>query len=371
MADDGQVSNKSYQQSLIVATTVTTAFGGIATILRTLGRCLIVRKMGWDDWLMMFGTILTFGYLFEILYGIRFGIGHHDSNLDPKNFEPLLVIFFATEITYALIVVVIKLSILFFYLRLVSVEGFFRTAVKVTICILIISAIQAEIVTLTQCIPFHKIYDATGTVKGKCINTTAYFYFLASSNVVIDIWILVLPIKTLSNIKRPKREKMILYAVFGAGIFSCISGIVRLYTIGKFTKSKDPFYDAIPINIWSFIEINAGIVCASVPAMKPLFTSTKHSIHTHSGTPYSQRYRTHNSIPLSGTEPRPQLGDRAEAHGYSIETGGRTGSQERIVQTGIEYEREFSVQEHYIELTPSQKKKKEEEITVELTDLSS
>ncbi|RFU31307.1 hypothetical protein B7463_g4999, partial [Scytalidium lignicola] len=367
---DGHV-NKSQQQALIIATAAATSLGGIATVLRTLGRCLIVRKMGWDDWLMLFGMILTFGYLFEVLYGIRFGIGLHDSNLDPKNYEPLLKIFFATEITYALIVVVIKLSILFFYLRLVSIEGFFRTAVKVTIYVLILSVVQAEIVTLTQCIPFHKIYDASETVKGKCINTTAYFYFLATSNVVMDIWILVLPIKTIANIKRPRKEKFVLYAVFGAGVFSCISGIVRLYTIGKFTRSKDPFYDAIPINIWSFVEINAGIVCASVPAMKPLFTSSKHSIHTHSGTPYSQRYRTHNSIPLSGTEPRPQLGDRAEAHGYSIETGGRTGSQERIVQTGIEYEREFSVQEHYIELTPTQKKKKAEESVVELTDSSS
>lgn len=142
--------------------------------------------------------------------------------------------------------------------------------------------------------------------------------------------------------------------------------IVRLYTIGKFTRSTDPFYDAIPINIWSFVEINAAIICASVPAMKPLFTSAKHSIGTHSGN--TPRYRTHNSIPLSGTEPRPHLGDRREAHGYSIEARGHTGSQERIVQTGIiEYEQEFSVQEHYIELASKQMRKKEEE----LTDVSS
>lgn len=47
---------------------------------------------------------------------------------------------------------------------------------------------------------------------------------LASSNVLMDIWILVLPIKTIMHIRRPKREKYVLYAVFGAGVFSCISG---------------------------------------------------------------------------------------------------------------------------------------------------
>ncbi|KAH8804749.1 integral membrane protein [Xylogone sp. PMI_703] len=359
-------ANKSRQQAMIVVSTVATAIGGIATILRTLGRCLVVRRLGWDDWLMMIGMACTAGYLFEILYGLRFGVGLHGSDINPKHLNSILQIVLCMELTYNLIVVIIKLSILCFYLRLVSVEGFFRTSCKVTIYLLVLSVVQAEIVTLAQCIPFRKIYDSTGTVKGSCINTTAYYYFLAVFNVIMDIWILVLPIKTLTKIKRPRREKFILYVVFGAGIFSCISGIVRLYTVGMFTRSKDPFYDAVPINIWSFVEINAGILCASVPAMKPLFTSGKHSIGTHSGSkPYSQRYRTHNSIPLSGTEPRPHLGDRADAHGFTIEAGGRTGSQERIVPTGIEYEREFSVQEHYIELSPTQKKKDDD-----LTDSS-
>ncbi|RFU35620.1 hypothetical protein B7463_g717, partial [Scytalidium lignicola] len=363
MADDPV--NKSGQRAMIIVLTVTTAFGSIATILRTLGRCVVVRNLGWDDWLMMAGMGVTAGYLFEILYGRRFGIGLHKTDIDPKHLDSALQILLVTELTYSLAVGIIKLSILCFYLRLVSIEGWFRTSVKTTMFILCLSIIQAEIVTLVQCTPFRKIYDSTGKVQGSCINTTAYYYSLAVFNIIMDIWILVLPIKTLIRIKRPRKEKFILFAVFGAGVFSCISGIVRLYTVGKYTRSKDPYYDAVPINIWSFIEINAGIVCASVPAMKPLFTSGKHSIGTHSSSkPYSQRYRTHNnSIPLSSTEPRPHLGDNPDAHGYSIEAGGRTGSQERIVQTGIEYEREFSVQEHYIEMSPMQKKKKEEEST--------
>lgn len=29
------------------------------------------------------------------------------------------------------------------------------------------------------------------------------------------------------------------------------------------------------VNLWSIIEVNIGIVCASVPALKPLFTPDK------------------------------------------------------------------------------------------------
>jgi hypothetical protein len=80
---------------------------------------------------------------------------------------------------------------------------------------------------------------------------------------------LVMPYNTLKSIKRPTRDKIALLAVFGIGAFSCISSMIRLYTIKVFATSEDPFYDGVPINIWSMIEINVAIICASVPGKSP------------------------------------------------------------------------------------------------------
>lgn len=88
---------------------------------------------------------------------------------------------------------------------------------------------------------------------------------MAAINIVVDIWILLLPIRTLKNIKRSRRDKVVLFVIFGVGGFSCISSIIRLYTIKVFATSEDPFFDGVPINIWSMIEINVAVVCASVP----------------------------------------------------------------------------------------------------------
>jgi hypothetical protein len=96
------------------------------------------------------------------------------------------------------------------------------------------------------------------------------------------MWILVMPIRTLTGIKRPKRDKIILMAIFGVGALSCLArlvfddfepvptclhihSIIRLYTIRIYAESKDPFYDGAPINTWSMVEVNIAIVCASVP----------------------------------------------------------------------------------------------------------
>jgi hypothetical protein len=95
--------------------------------------------------------------------------------------------------------------------------------------------------------------------------------------------ILALPIPTLAKVKRNTHQKLALFGVFGAGALSTISSCVRLYTINIYTTSKDPLYDAAPINLWSFIEINLGIACASGPGQYPQtpreFTATNQTLH--------------------------------------------------------------------------------------------
>jgi hypothetical protein len=94
-------------------------------------------------------------------------------------------------------------------------------------------------------------------------------------NILTDFWILALPVRTLWTIHRPNREKVGLIFVFGLGIFSTIASIVRLHSIRIYTESKDPFYDAVPINLWSMIEVNIGIWCATIPALKALISKNQ------------------------------------------------------------------------------------------------
>lgn len=54
-------------------------------------------------------------------------------------------------------------------------------------------------------------------------------------NIVLDIWILVLPLQVLLSIQRPGREKTALLAIFALGGFSCIASIARLYSVRIFT----------------------------------------------------------------------------------------------------------------------------------------
>lgn len=66
-------------------------------------------------------------------------------------------------------------------------------------------------------------------------------------NIVTDVWILALPMRTLVSVKRPTHEKIALIGIFGAGLFSTIVSMIRLNSIHIFTLSSDPFHDAMPV----------------------------------------------------------------------------------------------------------------------------
>lgn len=74
---------------------------------------------------------------------------------------------------------------------------------------------------------------------------------------------------------RPRREKVALFFVFGVGTFAAVASMVRLQTIYKYTLATDPFQQSILINVWSVIEMSVATCCASVSALKPIFSQTQ------------------------------------------------------------------------------------------------
>jgi hypothetical protein len=67
---------------------------------------------------------------------------------------------------------------------------------------------------------------------------------------------------------------------------------VRLYSVGVYTESEDPFFDSVPINTWSMVEINVGILCASIPATKALFSKSQRSRTQNGSYQYHSRERS-------------------------------------------------------------------------------
>ncbi|KAK0620834.1 integral membrane protein [Immersiella caudata] len=293
------------QDELVNTTIIFTTLSVLIVLVRTYLRAVVIRKFGYDDATILVALFFCVAYLVEILLTKNNGIGHAITTLSLDNMLNLIKITLAIQCTYYGAVNFIKFSILCMYLRF-AVTTTLRKACYGMIGFHVLFLIVCLAVTLAQCQPLHRMWDLTGTVAGSCINTTAFFYFTSGTNIITDIIIFALPIKTLLGIQRPRKEKIALVGIFGIGTFATIVAIVRLHTIYTYTLAVDPFQQSILVNLWSVIEINVAVICASAPALKPLFSpkalsDARHGSASakHSGYEYHSKGRTGASNKIS------------------------------------------------------------------------
>lgn len=93
----------------------------------------------------------------------------------------------------------------------------------------------------------------------------------AGINTATDFWILLLPIKPLSEIRRLRAEKIALFCIFGAGLFASVASIVRLYSIYIYVSSEDHLRNGLSFLLWCMIEMSVAICCASVTGIRPIW----------------------------------------------------------------------------------------------------
>ncbi|KAH7071742.1 hypothetical protein FB567DRAFT_209900 [Paraphoma chrysanthemicola] len=276
------------RQDVMVGVSVAMTLIGVTCVaLRVYTRGFIVKNMGIEDWTMVAAATLTIVFLLELVAGAKeFKLGFSAMNLTPDQMVSNIQLILAVVVVYKMTVTLIKISILMIYLR-IAVTRTFERLCKMTIYLLMACQVIVIIVVPAQCSPLRKLWDFTGQVQGHCINANAFYHAASAFHIVMDLWILVLPIKVIMLIPRPPREKLALFVIFGLGVVSTAAAIIRLQSLRVFTLSNDPFYDSLPINTWSMVEVNIGILCASIPTLKPLVSMaqrhrTKHALMKYS-----------------------------------------------------------------------------------------
>lgn len=78
----------------------------------------------------------------------------------------------------------------------------------------------------------------------------------------------LLPVPLIWKLQMPLRTRISLVAVLSLGIFAAIAGIIRQLSSGQFGIPEPYIHDTY--SIWNFIELDMGIVAASLPSLRPL-----------------------------------------------------------------------------------------------------
>ena len=181
-----------------------------------------------------------------------------------------------------------KTSILIFYLTLSKNQRIFRWATYTTLVVVNAAGLALTLLNIFQCHPIGAAFVESPPTTAICTDIVTLYLSSAPVNIITDLAMLFLPMPVLTELRLPKKQKIILVITFSFGIFVTVVDVVRIaYLQGAFQIrlqevgqsnaaasgmiERDDFswYASLSF-MWSAIEVHVGIMCASVPALKAL-----------------------------------------------------------------------------------------------------
>ncbi|KAH6680193.1 hypothetical protein B0J14DRAFT_259981 [Halenospora varia] len=236
-------------------------------ILRILSRVLVAKQLWWDDWTLAVASVLLLVTLAIEIPMAQKGYGRHIWNLNPPDIPVLQKLFFITQIFYIFVQVLTKVSLLICFLRIFP-QRWFQITTKVSIIAILLHGVIFVFVIAFQCVPVRSIWDPT--VPAKCLNKTAIIFSGSAFSIVEDLLILLLPIPCIKHLNLKVGKRIIVGVMFSLGSFACITSMIRLKHLIGFGDFTDSSWDNMDTSIWSSIEIATAVICACLPALRPI-----------------------------------------------------------------------------------------------------
>ncbi|OAG33888.1 hypothetical protein AYO21_12004 [Fonsecaea monophora] len=265
--------------------------GTLAVMLRFVSQLMREKgKFSWDDYLIIPALVsfldidiedqkfeqhglirdkkqlLAHGTAVCSLVSLPYGGGKHLWAVTGQDFTTIWQILFSYVMIYAGAVSFTKASIVMYYWRL------FRQKWSTYLGLFLVwSYFVVIVVTInTGCQPLEYFWYTTPGAKGHCIDVPLFFFANGIWAMLVDVCILIIPIRPLLGLRMSTRKKVMVGGVLGLGGFVCIASIVRIISIHHLINNDDLTWSMASVFIWSCCEPFIGILCACMPCYAPL-----------------------------------------------------------------------------------------------------
>ncbi|KAL5114257.1 hypothetical protein ACEQ8H_007866 [Pleosporales sp. CAS-2024a] len=227
--------------------------------------------MGVDDVLMSLAMIFVIAIR---VYGYQWHVWDQTRYTSVTSRKMALTV----ELNYLASNSLIKVSILCFYRRMTgSLKTSFLYSVWAMIAFCVVYAIIYALLLIFDCNPvvatFH-IFDIVWLSRHEftCHDEGAIVVSCAILGTIQDLIIYLLPIFLVWNLKMAKKTKIAVCGIFAIGLVTCVCGIMRTYyATHVYYYTYDITWYAYYGWIWTALEANLGVICASAPALKVFF----------------------------------------------------------------------------------------------------
>ncbi|KAF2871085.1 hypothetical protein BDV95DRAFT_54180 [Massariosphaeria phaeospora] len=187
----------------------------VAIALRFAARYRKRQSFAWDDGFMIVAWVTLMVYLGLVIKLTYMGSTMlTTAAIPPHDMINIFKLSYICGIIFETVNITVKVSILCFYTRIFTLEVIRREAYTVgAICAAWYTA--SVLVTAFQCVPVHKVWRRNA--PGTCINLDGFILGYEVTNALLDIVLIVLPLRLIHSLNLDKRQKLLLSSIFLLG----------------------------------------------------------------------------------------------------------------------------------------------------------
>ncbi|KAI7775064.1 hypothetical protein LA080_007400 [Diaporthe eres] len=282
MSSYGDVLSTGITRYGIIAVVVTTVLSVLAAILAVM-RFMLRRKVGFgtDDYLLM--VVLLFLMIQLIIQYLMAFLAAEGASMEylaqhPEKMIITLKLIYFPVLSYTLVVVFIKTSILYSYKNIFGHVKMTKYHIYILLGLTWAWGLGSFLPALFQCSPIDKAW--LPMKPGHCIGLMPYLWATSISNFIIDWLILIVPIAPVLKLHLPPTQKLLVGLSFMCGSIACIASTVRSARTGEFDPANLGVSN-FNASIWVYIEIPLATISCCLPFLsRPLGTKIARSLRT-------------------------------------------------------------------------------------------
>lgn len=264
---------KTLSTSLLTDNAIFLSLMLIVVGIRLYSRAFLSHAVGWDDYMCLLAALCSAAHSFMTLWIIQYGFGRHLWDIRAITLLPSrLKQMGSMGIIGSASTLSIKISIFLFYLRLFRVNQRFRYWVHsgMLFCILYTATYSAfQTASIIECSTPQSLDIAI------CANSDITTVIVTVINVVADFYVLALPIGIVGRLNVKRTKKLGLIAVFLCGLIASLANVAKLIYATLHLHDQDSLWSAALTTEFAIVEMNLGIIAASMPALPQFFAKAR------------------------------------------------------------------------------------------------
>ncbi|KAG8667738.1 hypothetical protein FPOAC2_12927 [Fusarium poae] len=228
-----------------------------------------------DDYLLVACFVAALADTIISVHGLsRNGLGQDAWRFSPETLTTFLCYLFIGQVLYATVMFATKICVALLFLRIFPV-AMVQRLLWATIGVCALSLVLFDVLAIVQCQPISLFWTGWDQLhEGHCLEMQPLAYSIAGIGIVLDVWMLAIPIWQLMLLQMKWQRKVAVALMLFVGTFVTIVSVLRLRYLVTFGSTKNPTWDSFSPCYWSAIEVNVGIWCACMPDLRLLLLKT-------------------------------------------------------------------------------------------------